>query len=592
MNAPRFGHTTPAERRELVDVALGRAAADLYLRGGRVVNVYSGEVREANVAVRGERIAYVGASEKSVGGETRVIEAGGRFVSPGWIETHSHAYLIYTPRSLSEAVLPGGTTTVVSDDLIFSQSGGADLSRAVMDAAAELPVRFLWHARPEPASPLTPDNHPFDMKRLRRVLDHPLTVGLGEAPAWARFLQGDPGHGEAIAAAQEAGVVVEGHTSGARDERLAAMTAAGLRSCHEGITAEEAAERLRLGLWTPLRHSSLRPDLPELLRTITDMGLDTRRILLTTDAPAPDVLAERGFVDGMLRMAVEAGVPPVQAIQLATINAATYLYLDDHLGGIAPGRFADLLLLEDLQHFQPETVIRGGQVVLEDRAPTAGVVPAVELPEMKPGFRPGDWLAEPSLYVPKLSEDPPVIDFVSDVITKLRYLSELPEPSDTGTTTGEPPPGYLWSAHVDRLGKWVVRALVGNLAPGLEGFATTMTSSGHLLALGRDPRAMATAAARVRDLGGGIAFATAEQIEWEAALTIGGTMSAGDFATAAGISRELKRRLVAVGYAFGDPIYSLLFITADFLPSARFTAGGVLDVRNGAYVREAEELGS
>ncbi|HZC18894.1 MAG TPA: hypothetical protein VE225_04220, partial [Rubrobacteraceae bacterium] len=172
------------ERRRLIRVALGQEPADLFVRGGTVVNVYSGELVPANVAVLGDRIAYVGPSEEAVGPETEVVDAQDLYVAPGWIEPHSHTYLYYNPESLAEAILPGGTTTVVSDDLVFSLLGGSKTSRAVMDESARLPVRFLWYARPEPASPISESEEDFfDHERLEEVLDQPLVTGVGEAPA-------------------------------------------------------------------------------------------------------------------------------------------------------------------------------------------------------------------------------------------------------------------------------------------------------------------------------------------------------------------------------------------------------------------------
>jgi adenine deaminase len=564
-------------------VALGQEKADLFVRGGTVVNVYSGELVPANVAVLGERVAYVGPSEEAVGPETEVVDARSLYVAPGWIEPHSHTYLYYNPESLAEAVLPGGTTTVVSDDLVFSMLGGAATSRAVADECARLPVRFLWYARPEPASPIEGgEQNYFDHERLEAVLDHPLVMGVGEAPAWARFLQNEEAPlGPAIVEANHRGLIADGHTTGARDDKLAALIAAGLRSCHEAITADEALERLRLGLWTPLRHSSLRPDLPELLRIVTEKSIDTSRILLTADGPSADSIGEHGYLDGLLRLAVEAGVPPVRAIRMATVNAATYLHLDDHLGGVAPGRLADLVLLEDLSSFRPRLVIAGGKVATREG----------ELVEPTPGidwgslglqleFREGPWIEEPALYDARPGDGLPVIEFVSDVITNL----EEPLPED------ELPEGYLRAVHLTRDGRWISRALVRNFVDELDGFATTATSSGHVLVFGRNPEAMALAASRVRDLGGGMTLASGGHIVWESALPLAGIMAPGPFEEAHAIAKELKACLQDAGYPFSDPVYSLLFFTADFLPGPRLTWSGVLDARRGKIVREAEPL--
>jgi adenine deaminase len=571
------------ERRRLIRVALGQEPADLFVRGGTVVNVYSGELMEANVAVLGGRIAYVGSSEEAVGSETEVIDAEGLYVAPGWIEPHSHTYLYYTPESLAQAILPGGTTTVVSDDLVFSLFGGSETSRTVMDECARLPVRFLWYARPEPASPIAEGEEDyFGHERLEEVLDHPLVAGVGEAPAWARFLQDEEAPlGAAIVEAHRRGLIVDGHTTGARDDKLAALVAAGLRSCHESVTVDEALERLRLGLWTPLRHSSLRPDLPELLRLITEEDVDTGRVCFTADGPAPDVISEHGYLDNLLRMAVEAGVPPVKAIQMATVNPATYLQLDDHLGGIAPGRLADLVLLPDLSSFRPQLVIAGGK-----EAARGG-----ELVQPMPGidwesfglqleFRQGSWIEDPALYDARPDEDLPVIEFVSDVITS----------SEESLPKGELPEGYLRAVHLTRDGRWIVRALVSNFAGELDGFATTATSSAHILVFGRDPEAMALAASRVRVLGGGMAVASGGHVVWEAALPLAGQMTPGPFEQAHAVAKELKEHLRSAGYPFSDPLYSLLFLTADFLPGPRLTWSGVLDTRSQEAIREAEQL--
>lgn len=573
---------TAADRRRLMKAALGQEPADLLIRGGRVVNVYSGELIEANVTVSGDRIACVGSSENGVGPDTRVVDARDLIVAPGWVESHSHAYIYYNPAALAEAVLPGGTTTVVSDDMNFFLPGGARTSRAVIDASARLPLRFLWLARPESAAPLPEEENPYSVEQLREVLDHPLVVGVGEAPAWSHLLQDGEYLLGVFSEASNRRLVIDGHTAGARGAKLAALAATGLRACHEAITAGEALERLRLGFWTPLRHSSLRPDLPELLRLVTEQNIDASRIILTTDGPEPTVIAKQGYLETLLRIAVEAGVPPVQAIRMATLNPATYLHLDDHLGGVAPGRLADLVFLSDLSSFRPQMVMVGGRFVASD-GELRGPMPEISWKSLglRPGFREGDWIKDPDLYA-DAPEDLPVIEFVSDVITR---SGESPPP-------GELPAGYLYAAHLTRDGRWVARALVFNFANDLDGFATTATSSRHILVFGRDPRAMAAAASRVRSLGGGVAIVQDGNAVWEAALPLAGVMTDGDFGQALDIVREMKDRLRRAGYLFSDPVYSLMFFTADFLPGPRLAWSGVFEARTGEIIRKAEVIGT
>ncbi|HUD99265.1 MAG TPA: amidohydrolase family protein [Bryobacteraceae bacterium] len=172
-------------------------------------------------------------------------------------------------------------------------------------------------------------------------------------------MRGDACVLEGIAHARALGKRADGHTAGASYEKLNAIAAAGISACHEAITAREVMDRLRVGLWTMLRHSSLRPDMPELARAITGMRADTGRLMLTVDGPAPGFIAQAAFIDEALRRAVAAGVAPVTAIQMATINPATYYHMDEEVGGIAPGRRADLVLLPDLEHFRPVRVACG-----------------------------------------------------------------------------------------------------------------------------------------------------------------------------------------------------------------------------------------
>lgn len=405
-----------------------------------------------------------------------------------------------------------------------------------------------------------------------------------------RRVSGGRGCGSPYAAAIEEaegrGAVVDGHTTGARGKKLAAS---GLRSCHEATTADEALERLRLGLWTPLRYSSVRPDLPELLPLLTEKDADTRRVLLTADGPSPDAVAERGYIDRLLRLLVEAGVEPVSAIQLATVNAATYLKLDDHVGGVAPGRLADLVLLEDLSDFRPELVIAGGEVRAR-RGKLTGEPPSGLRVDWAPigletKFASGGWIGETSLYDARSLESVPAVKFVSDVITRAGDDLEL-------SPSVELPEGYLHGAHVDRFGEWVTCAVVGGFASGLGGLATTATSSGYLLALGRDPEAMALAASRVREMGGGVAVAADAGVVWEAALPLAGIVAAEDFGEALEFAPGLKAVLRCAGCPYEDPLYSLLFLTADFLPGPRFTVHGVLDVASGKLLAHRETIGT
>ena len=555
-------------RQHLVAVARGDAPADRLIRGARVVNVYSGEILEANVALAAGRIAYVGPRQPAA---HDILDAAGLYLTPGWIEPHGHPWLLYNPVSMVEGILPGGTTLVFNDDLFFYLQAGPDGFARMLDALRGLPVRYRWLVRLLSQSQWNGEAAEFALDKLRPLLALPEVAGTAELTRWPEVMRGNPCVLGGIAHARALGKRADGHTAGASYEKLNAIAASGIGACHEAITAREIMDRLRIGLWTMLRHSSLRPDMPELARAITEMGADTRRLMLTVDGPAPGFIAHGGFIDEALRRIVAAGVPPVTAIRMATINPATYYHMDEEVGGIAPGRLADLVLLPDLERFRPVRVIANGvDVFHEGRL-------SIDLPTldwdalgMRPRFAPAthaclqpDWQPPANL---------PVIEFVSNVVTRAGGFHPWQD--------GAVPEGLALAVLLDRGGRWAVPCWLRGFAPALQALATTYNTTTHLLVIGRHLPAMRRAAETVTGLGGGIATADG----WQFALPIAGMMSPEPFAATVRAQTDLEQRTRAAGFPFGDILYALLFLTCDFLPGWRLTPRGVLDVKTGEIV--------
>ena len=555
-------------RQHLVAVARGDAPADRLIRGARVVNVYSGEILEANVALAAGRIAYVGPRQPAA---HDILDAAGLYLTPGWIEPHGHPWLLYNPVSMVEGILPGGTTLVFNDDLFFYLQAGPDGFARMLDALRGLPVRYRWLVRLLSQSQWNGEAAEFALDKLRPLLALPEVAGTAELTRWPEVMRGNPCVLEGIAHARALGKRADGHTAGASYEKLNAIAASGIGACHEAITARDVMDRLRIGLWTMLRHSSLRPDMPELARAITEMGADTRRLMLTVDGPAPGFIAHGGFIDEALRRIVAAGVPPVTAIRMATINPATYYHMDEEVGGIAPGRLADLVLLPDLERFRPVRVIANGvDVFHEGRL-------SIDLPTldwdalgMRPRFAPAthaclqpDWQPPANL---------PVIEFVSNVVTRAGGFHPWQD--------GAVPEGLALAVLLDRGGRWAVPCWLRGFAPALQALATTYNTTTHLLVIGRHLPAMRRAAETVTGLGGGIATADG----WQFALPIAGMMSPEPFAATVRAQTDLEQRTRVAGFPFGDILYALLFLTCDFLPGWRLTPRGVLDVKTGEIV--------
>lgn len=573
-----------ARRTELIEVAQGRRSADVYIKGGTVINVYSGEYLPQNIAVYKDCIAYVGEDESSIGEQTVIIDAEGKYISPGFIETHAHPWVFYNPISQTEKVLPLGTTTTVNDNLFFYLDMGAKgFEELVMDLK-QLPGHFLWLIRLISQSDYPGEREWFNQKDVQHLLQLDEVVGTAEITRWPLLYKADPFLLETIEMAKKMGKIVDGHNAGCSFEKLNSIAAAGVSACHEAITAKEAFDRLRLGLWTTLRNSSLRPDLSEIIKLITEGQVSTSRILMTTDGPHPSFIEKEGFVDGLVRQAVELGVSPMTAIQMVTLNAATYLRLDDYIGGIAPGKKADILILPDLVNFRPDIVISNGDIVAED-GQLKVTLPNIDWSKYnlrgKNAFAyPQSVLENADLYrYPHGVDDEtvPVVHFLSNVITKRK---DMALPSMNGYADISEQEGLVYTALIDRKGNWVTRAILERFAVNLDGMASTYNTTTELLVVGRSPEAMAKAAARVHELGAGIVIVDGDEIILEISLTLTGMMNTEhSFAIAVAQHEELLRTLQERGFPFHDILYTLLFLTCDFLPGLRVIPFGLYDVK-------------
>lgn len=558
-----------AQRRRLTAVARGAAPADLYIRGGTLLNVYTGELYAANVAIAGERIAYVGGRDDMVGPQTSTLEAGGHVLVPGYIDPHVHPAHVVTPSSLARHLLPLGTTTVFADTLQIWELGGLRAFRRVADALARSPLKFYWMIRVHAQSRSSDEPRRYRPADIARALAHPWSFAAGEVTRWPDVWSGRRDLLGRLDLALRRGQRVEGHTAGAAADKIAGLAAGGLTSDHEPITVREVLDRARQGIAVMLRESSLRPDLAGLLDALKEAPALVSRLMLTADGSMPAFIRDHGFVDHLIRVALERGVPPIDAYRMATLNPATYLGRDGDLGGIAPGRFADLCLLHDLAEPRPEVVVARGRLA----ARAGRVLVNVPEPDWRRAFTTPQarltvrWRAQADDFRLPRRASYPVVRLVSAVITRLeeRPLAE----------------GDLHAALVDRAGRWVAPGVVAGFGERLDGLASTITTDFNILVLGRRPQAMARAVNRLLDVRGGVVVIDGEQVAFEMPLPLGGVMTRASVGETAGQEDALRETLIARGYPHHEPLFTLFFLAADFLPFVRLTPRGVWDVKQG-----------
>src|SRR5688572_2195327 len=366
------------ELRQRIRAGRGEIKAELVVKGGKLVNVVSEEIYPADVAISGGRIVATGKVDAYLGSETRVIDAAGQYLCPGLIDGHLHVECSkMSITSFAKAVVPLGTTSIVSGLDQVLVVAGLEGARAFLDEAKAGPLKVFWGA---------PCKTPYTLPRSNvghyfRPADHEATHGWPECVGiWEtvrEFVQEMDGDVlAAIEIAQRSRLPVLGCAPMARGIHLNSYLAAGVRLDHESYTADEMLEKLRNGMFVVIRESSISHFLTENLRIVTEMGIKaTRRISFCTDDVVASDILERGHLDNMVRMAVRMGIPPLTAIQMATINGAEALRIDHKVGLIAPGRSADILLVRDLADFHVDRVIAKGRLVAEKGRLTIGLKP-------------------------------------------------------------------------------------------------------------------------------------------------------------------------------------------------------------------------
>ncbi|PZE20748.1 adenine deaminase C-terminal domain-containing protein [Paenibacillus xerothermodurans] len=587
MTASTLKHLTEEKLGALIAVSQCKAPATTWIRGAQVLQIYTGEISRLNVVMFEDRIAYVGEKEPLTDSNTQIIDAQEHILVPGYIEPHAHSFQIYNPRSLSEYALARGTTALLHDNLPFFVQLRQHEMEGLIEALQDMPIKNYWWARLDPQVGDSALAQRFTHERMSRMLRHPAVLQAGELTYWKALLDGDPAMISRMHQAREAGKRIETHNPGASVETLNAVAAAGATGCHESINAEEVMRRIRLGYYATLRHSSIRPDLSALVKGLLDGGCRYwDRIMLTTDGSPPFFL-QSGVIDECIRIAIEAGLDPAAAYRMASLNPAVYYGLDQDLGGISPGRIADILFLDDLRNPTPVKVMANGRIVSENKVLTLTLrevewsrfgIDALQV--MDPVVQ-ADWF---EVCPPK--EQVPVIELMNAVITRCHFETL---PLIDGKVHLAEATGYMYVSLLHKEGDWITTGIIKGFGD-FDALASTYSLSGDLLILGRDPVQMAQAANHILAQQGGICMYHNGELRFDLPLPLLGTMSSSDMETLVGETAHFVRLMRESGYKFADPIYSLLFLSATHLPKVRLTSTGVLNITDGRILLPARQL--
>ena len=543
-------------------VARGDEPADLVLSGGQVLSVFTKEWLDVDVAVKDGHVVGLGRYE----GRER-LDVSGAYLVPGFIDAHMH---IESSKLMvdefARAVLAHGTTAVVADPHEIANVLGTEGIRWLLDSCTDLPLDvFVMASSCVPASRFESPRQPFTLGDIESLLRHPRVIGVAEMMNFPGVIAGDASE----LAKLQTGLTdhVDGHAPGVRGPALNAYIAAGIESDHEATTFEEALEKRRLGMWVLLREASIARNLRDLLPLVKKYGPD--RCAFCTDDREPDFIVEQGHINQMVRVAVEDGISPEDAVVMATINPATYHRLW-RLGAIAPGYRADILVLDNLKSFSPRQVLKRG-------APPRFA--KLDVPE---------WVRQTVSLAP--------VEATSFRIPagpkKIRVMRVIPAQLITGVEVVEP--NMKDGCIVADLARDLVKIAVierhhatGRIGLGFAtnvglkrgAFASTVAHDAHnIVALGVDDADMAACAMRMAEIGGGIVIAEGGRVVEELPLPIAGLMSDRPLLEVHERLRSMEKRLHAMGVTTASPFMTLSFLALSVIPELKITDRGLVDV--------------
>ncbi|NLL58474.1 MAG: adenine deaminase [Firmicutes bacterium] len=576
------------KRTELIETALGNEKADLAIVNGMLVNVYTGELLEGyGVAVKKDRIAYVGEEiHRTVGPNTEVIDAAGKIVAPGFIDCHAHLGFYCTVSEFLRFAVRGGTTTIATELIEVAFPLGYQGIIEYLESCKEQPVKIFGFVPAMFTFSPGSKRKATTLEQLRELLQREDILGLGET-FWLPVVNGDKRLLEFFEETLKAGKKIAGHSAGAKGYKLAAYAAGGVASCHEPITAEEVIERLRLGMYVLAREGGTRQDL-EVIAKIKDRNLDLRRMALVTDSVPLQKLVEKGHMDAVLQKAIDVGFDPVTAIQMVTINPARYLNLDDRIGGIAPGKYADIVILPDLQHIDAEYVISNGQVVAHRGEllvqPRKHPFPqwAYNSIRLVKKFTPEDFMIKAPGDVGFVKVR--VIYQVAELVTRESYYTV---PLFRGMIKADTERDLLKVSCVnfeDSKGKQFV-GLVKGFKMKRGALASSMAwDLTNIIAVGADESDMALAMNRVIEMQGGAVVCADGRVLAEMYLPIGGCLSEAPIEELIRQSEAFQRAAAGLGSFLPNIHLTLTTLTTPAIPFLRICEEGLFDVRTNSRV--------
>ena len=569
-------------------VAIGDKAADLVLENCSLVNVYSREILpETQIAISQDRIAYVGKdASHTKGKKTVIMNLEKKYVTPGFADPHIHVDQFVSPTEFAKKSLLCGVTSLFSDPIDIVSTCGYSGFKEFVKMTSGLPARF-FHVVPGgvPVDRKFSHGKTLTLTEEKSALKIPSVLGLGEVFSWTKVTKRDSKTMRTLSTMLENNCVINGHTAGASGKKLNAYVSSGILSCHEPINFDQVLERLRLGMWIMIREGSVRRDLKEIVKLVLSNKIYTDRLMFCSDGLDPSDIARFGHIDHCIRESVKLGLNQIDAISMASKNCFDYYSMGKDLGGIAPGKLADILVFDDLAKMKPRKIFVGGNLVVSNGT-IVSQIKKYAVPK---------WMTK-TVKLHKFSEDDftvksrdnttnvNVINMKTEIITeKINENLSVKDGNVVASTDKD-----IWKvAAFDRTFGTQKHAVgfLKNFAAKIGAFASTWNfHENNMLIIGSNEKDMAKAANSLVNTQGGIVVVSEEKILASMPLQMAGIVSTNSFETVSENFENLNAVLADTGCKFKKPHLIPLFLPFLALPDIRILSTGLVDVKNRSFL--------
>ena len=570
-------------------VAIGDKAADLVLENCSLVNVYTGEILpETQVAISKDRIAYVGEdASHTKGKKTVVINLEKKFITPGFADSHIHIDQFFSPAEFVKKSLLCGVTSLFADSVDIVSTCGFSGFKEFIKMTSGLPARF-FHVVPGG----TPVDRKFShVKSLspteeKSALRMPGVLGLGEVFSWTKVTKRDSKTMKTLSTMLENNCVINGHTAGMSGKKLNAYVSSGILSCHEPINFEQVIERLRLGMWIMIREGSIRRDIKDIIPLVLANKTNKDRLMFCSDGLDPIDITKFGHIDHCIREAVKLGLNLTDAISMASKNCFDYYNMGMDLGGIAPGKLADILVFDDLMKLKPKKIFVGGMLVLSNGT-IVSKIKKHPVPKWMTKTVKLNKFTEDNFSIKSHSDlvDVNVIDMKTEIITKKGH--ETLSVKDENVI-----PSYdkdVWKvAAFDRTFGSTKHAVgfLKNFGPRIGAFASTWSfHENNMIVIGSNEKDMAIAANSLLRTQGGMVVVYKGKILSSMPLQMAGIMSTDSFEKTSKNFSDINNMLLDSGCKFKKPHLIPLFLPFLALPEIRILYQGIIDVKSRSFLK-------